>query len=203
MNEHAIQVHHHGGEGRGHGAHLLASQEMSELGSLVEKLLPQGLYYGERSNSLYYSCSCSGGNPRTLHLLLAAVHRDAQQGHAPRPGAAGARRRRHRRLGRQGHHLLHAAQGPAAQEGESVPRSPEKSAADNRPSKQGSLCRIGARGGGRVRRGRRAARQALSAAAAAGQGGFKLSLRGFDDEGDWISVTRSANAMGRGTDLVR
>lgn len=29
--------------------------------------------------------------------------------------------------------------------------------------------------------------------AAAGQGGFRLSLRGFDDEGDWISVTRSAN----------
>jgi len=29
--------------------------------------------------------------------------------------------------------------------------------------------------------------------AAAGQGGFKLSLRGFDDEGDWISITRSAN----------
>ncbi len=31
--------------------------------------------------------------------------------------------------------------------------------------------------------------------AAAGQGGFRLSLRGFDDEGDWISITRSA--MGR------
>ena len=29
--------------------------------------------------------------------------------------------------------------------------------------------------------------------AAAGQGGFRLSLRGFDDEGDWISITRSAN----------
>ena len=29
--------------------------------------------------------------------------------------------------------------------------------------------------------------------AAAGQGGFRLSLRGFDDEGDWISVTRSAS----------
>lgn len=29
--------------------------------------------------------------------------------------------------------------------------------------------------------------------AAAGQGGFKLSLRGFDDEGDWLSITRSAN----------
>ncbi len=28
--------------------------------------------------------------------------------------------------------------------------------------------------------------------AAAGQGGFRLSLRGFDDEGDWISITRSA-----------
>lgn len=31
--------------------------------------------------------------------------------------------------------------------------------------------------------------------AAAGQGGFRLSLRGFDDEGDWLSITRSA--MGR------
>ena len=31
--------------------------------------------------------------------------------------------------------------------------------------------------------------------AAAGQGGFRLSLRGFDDEGDYLSVTRSA--MGR------
>lgn len=29
--------------------------------------------------------------------------------------------------------------------------------------------------------------------AAAGQGGFKLSLRGFDDDGDWVSITRSAN----------
>ncbi len=29
--------------------------------------------------------------------------------------------------------------------------------------------------------------------AAAGQGGFRLSLRGFDDEGDWLSITRSAN----------
>jgi hypothetical protein len=29
--------------------------------------------------------------------------------------------------------------------------------------------------------------------AAAGQGGFRLSLRGFDDDGDWISITRSAN----------
>lgn len=29
--------------------------------------------------------------------------------------------------------------------------------------------------------------------AAAGQGGFRLSLRGFDDAGDWISITRSAN----------
>ncbi|MCP5560543.1 MAG: DUF1553 domain-containing protein [Verrucomicrobiaceae bacterium] len=29
--------------------------------------------------------------------------------------------------------------------------------------------------------------------AAAGQGGFKLSLRGFDDDGDWLSITRSAN----------
>ncbi|HEY1082344.1 MAG TPA: DUF1553 domain-containing protein [Prosthecobacter sp.] len=28
--------------------------------------------------------------------------------------------------------------------------------------------------------------------AAAGQGGFRLSLRGFDDEGDYLSVTRSA-----------
>lgn len=28
--------------------------------------------------------------------------------------------------------------------------------------------------------------------AAAGQGGFRLSLRGFDDEGDWLSITRSA-----------
>ena len=28
--------------------------------------------------------------------------------------------------------------------------------------------------------------------AAAGQGGFKLSLRGYDDEGDWRSITRSA-----------
>ncbi len=28
--------------------------------------------------------------------------------------------------------------------------------------------------------------------AAAGQGGFRLSLRGFDDDGDWISITRSA-----------
>lgn len=31
--------------------------------------------------------------------------------------------------------------------------------------------------------------------AAAGQGGFRLSLRGFDDDGDYLSVTRSA--MGR------
>jgi Protein of unknown function (DUF1553)/Protein of unknown function (DUF1549)/Bacterial Ig-like domain (group 2) len=29
--------------------------------------------------------------------------------------------------------------------------------------------------------------------AAAGQGGFRLSLRGFDDEGDWTSITRTAN----------
>lgn len=29
--------------------------------------------------------------------------------------------------------------------------------------------------------------------AAAGQGGFKLSLRGFDDDGDFLSVTRHAN----------
>ncbi|MFM7603569.1 MAG: DUF1549 domain-containing protein [Prosthecobacter sp.] len=28
--------------------------------------------------------------------------------------------------------------------------------------------------------------------AAAGQGGFRLSLRGFDDEGDWLSITRSS-----------
>lgn len=28
--------------------------------------------------------------------------------------------------------------------------------------------------------------------AAAGQGGFKLSLRGYDDDGDWKSITRSA-----------
>ncbi len=28
--------------------------------------------------------------------------------------------------------------------------------------------------------------------AAAGQGGFKLSLRGYDDEGDWTTITRSA-----------
>src|SRR5688572_32624460 len=28
--------------------------------------------------------------------------------------------------------------------------------------------------------------------AAAGQGGFRLSLRGYDDEGDWKSITRSA-----------
>lgn len=28
--------------------------------------------------------------------------------------------------------------------------------------------------------------------AAAGQGGFRLSLRGFDDQGDWLSITRSA-----------
>ena len=28
--------------------------------------------------------------------------------------------------------------------------------------------------------------------AAAGQGGFKLSLRGYDNEGDWKSITRSA-----------
>lgn len=28
--------------------------------------------------------------------------------------------------------------------------------------------------------------------AAAGQGGFRLSLRGYDDEGDWRSITRSA-----------
>lgn len=28
--------------------------------------------------------------------------------------------------------------------------------------------------------------------AAAGQGGFKLSLRGYDDEGDWLSLTRGA-----------
>ncbi len=31
--------------------------------------------------------------------------------------------------------------------------------------------------------------------AAAGQGGFKLSLRGYDDEGDWQAITR--NALGR------
>lgn len=31
--------------------------------------------------------------------------------------------------------------------------------------------------------------------AAAGQGGFKLSLRGYDDEGDWRAITR--NALGR------
>jgi len=36
--------------------------------------------------------------------------------------------------------------------------------------------------------------------AAAGQGGFRLSLRGFDDEGDWLSITRSAN--GRRLTLV-
>src|SRR4029434_10515755 len=28
--------------------------------------------------------------------------------------------------------------------------------------------------------------------AAAGQGGFKLSLRGYDDEGDWLTLTRGA-----------
>src|SRR5262245_60447806 len=28
--------------------------------------------------------------------------------------------------------------------------------------------------------------------AAAGQGGFKLSLRGYDDEGDWRTITRGA-----------
>jgi len=28
--------------------------------------------------------------------------------------------------------------------------------------------------------------------AAAGQGGFKLSLRGFDDEGDYLTLTRGA-----------
>src|SRR6201986_692423 len=28
--------------------------------------------------------------------------------------------------------------------------------------------------------------------AAAGQGGFKLSLRGYDDEGDYLTVTKSA-----------
>src|SRR5579871_6319758 len=28
--------------------------------------------------------------------------------------------------------------------------------------------------------------------AAAGQGGFKLSLRGYDDEGDYLTITRSA-----------
>jgi hypothetical protein len=28
--------------------------------------------------------------------------------------------------------------------------------------------------------------------AAAGQGGFKLSLRGYDDEGDWLTITRGA-----------
>src|SRR5262245_5327197 len=28
--------------------------------------------------------------------------------------------------------------------------------------------------------------------AAAGQGGFKLSLRGYDDEGDWLALTRGA-----------
>jgi hypothetical protein len=28
--------------------------------------------------------------------------------------------------------------------------------------------------------------------AAAGQGGFRLSLRGYDDEGDWLSLTRGA-----------
>src|SRR3978361_1590884 len=31
--------------------------------------------------------------------------------------------------------------------------------------------------------------------AAAGQGGFKLSLRGYDNEGDYLTITRSA--MGR------
>src|SRR6266704_2992995 len=31
--------------------------------------------------------------------------------------------------------------------------------------------------------------------AAAGQGGFKLSLRGYDTEGDWRAITR--NALGR------
>src|SRR4051812_49489004 len=31
--------------------------------------------------------------------------------------------------------------------------------------------------------------------AAAGQGGFKLSLRGYDDEGDFLTLTRGA--MGR------
>ena len=31
--------------------------------------------------------------------------------------------------------------------------------------------------------------------AAAGQGGFKLSLRGYDDEGDFLALTRGA--MGR------
>ena len=29
-------------------------------------------------------------------------------------------------------------------------------------------------------------------AAAAGQGGFKLSLRGYDNEGDYLTITRSA-----------
>ena len=29
--------------------------------------------------------------------------------------------------------------------------------------------------------------------AAAGQGGFRLSLRGFDDQGDWLSLTHSSN----------
>src|SRR5688572_14378292 len=28
--------------------------------------------------------------------------------------------------------------------------------------------------------------------AAAGQGGFRLSLRGYDDEGDWLMLTRGA-----------
>src|SRR6516162_3564823 len=28
--------------------------------------------------------------------------------------------------------------------------------------------------------------------AAAGQGGFKLSLRGYDDEGDYLTITKSA-----------
>src|SRR6058998_3413054 len=36
--------------------------------------------------------------------------------------------------------------------------------------------------------------------AAAGQGGFKLSLRGYDDEGDWRAITR--NAFSRRVSLV-
>jgi hypothetical protein len=36
--------------------------------------------------------------------------------------------------------------------------------------------------------------------AAAGQGGFRLSLRGYDDEGDWLSLTRAA--FGRRVNLA-
>src|SRR5690349_10306012 len=36
--------------------------------------------------------------------------------------------------------------------------------------------------------------------AAAGQGGFKLSLRGYDDEGDWLALTRAA--FGRRVNLA-